>query len=136
MYTRFLPTPNQSILLFGPRGTGKSTWIRDRFPDTLTYDLLDTRETLRLSKDPHSLYRELATLSPGDWAVIDEVQKVPQLLDEVHRLIGDPSAIRNDLGWEPSVTFQELVRIMVDADVEVVADELAHAEIAAGRSAR
>ncbi len=55
---------------------------------------------------------------------------------EVHRLIGDPSAIRNDLGWEPSVTFQELVRIMVDADVEVVADELAHAEIAAGRSAR
>ena len=54
---------------------------------------------------------------------------------EVHRLIGDPSAIRNDLGWEPSVTFEELVRIMVDADVELVADELAHAEIAAGRSA-
>ena len=87
MYTRFLSTPNQSILLFGPRGTGKSTWIRDRFPDTVTYDLLDTRETLRLSKDPHLLYRELAMLSPGDWAVIDEVQKVPQLLDEVHRLI-------------------------------------------------
>ena len=55
---------------------------------------------------------------------------------EVHRLIGDPTAIRNDLGWEPSVTFEELVRIMVDADVELVADELAHAEIAAGRSAR
>ncbi len=54
---------------------------------------------------------------------------------EVHRLIGDPSAIREDLGWEPSVTFEELVRIMVDADVEMVADEIAHAEIAASRSA-
>jgi len=54
---------------------------------------------------------------------------------EVHRLIGDPSAIREDLGWEPSVTFEELVRIMVDADVEMVADEVAHAEIAASRSA-
>lgn len=55
---------------------------------------------------------------------------------EVHRLIGDPSAIRNDLGWQPSVTFEELVRIMVDADVEIVADEIAHAEMAAGRSVR
>ena len=53
----------------------------------------------------------------------------------MHRLIGDPSAIREDLGWVPSVTFEELVRIMVDADVELVADEIAHAEIAAGRSA-
>ena len=40
-----------------------------------------------MSKDPHSLHRELATLSWGSWAVIDEVQKVPELLDEVHRLI-------------------------------------------------
>jgi GDPmannose 4,6-dehydratase len=55
---------------------------------------------------------------------------------EVHRLFGDPSAIREDLGWEPSVTFEELVRVMVDADVEMVADEIAHAQITAGRSAR
>ena len=46
-----------------------------------------TGEALRLSKDPRSLYRELAALSCGSWAVIDEVQKVPALLDEVHRLI-------------------------------------------------
>ena len=87
MYSRLLATPSQSILLFGPRGTGKSTWIRDRFSDTVTYDLLDTGEALRLSKDPRSLYRELATLPSGSWAVIDEVQKVPDLLDEVHRLM-------------------------------------------------
>ena len=87
MYTRLLPTPTRSVFLFGPRGTGKSTWIRDRFPDTVTYDLLDTGEALRLSKDPHALYRELAALPRGSWVVIDEVQKVPALLDEVHRLI-------------------------------------------------
>ena len=47
MYTRLLPTPARSIFLFGPRGTGKSTWIRSRFPDAVSYDLLDVREALR-----------------------------------------------------------------------------------------
>ena len=75
------------MFLFGPRGTGKSTWIRDRFPNAATYDLLNTGEALRLGKDPQALYRELSALPPGAWAVIDEVQKVPALLDEVHRLM-------------------------------------------------
>lgn len=87
MYSRLLPNPAQSVFLFGPRGTGKSTWIRERFPDVLTYDLLDTSEALRFNKDPQVLYRELATLPAGSWAIIDEVQKAPQLLNEVHRLI-------------------------------------------------
>lgn len=87
MYSRLLKTPRQSIFLFGPRGTGKSTWIRGRFPKTTTYDLLDTGETLRLTREPGALYREVAGLPPESWVVIDEVQKVPALLDEVHRLI-------------------------------------------------
>ena len=87
MYTRLLPLPSQSIFLFGPRGTGKSTWLRHRFPAVPTYDLLDTGEALRLTKDPQALYRELAGLPAGSWAGIDEVQKIPALLDEVHRLI-------------------------------------------------
>ena len=87
MYARLLPTPTHSVFLFGPRGTGKTTWIRDRFPAAATYDLLDTGEALRLSKAPDALHRELATLPAGSWAVIDEVQKVPGLLNEVHRLI-------------------------------------------------
>ncbi|MDE0283427.1 MAG: DUF4143 domain-containing protein [Gammaproteobacteria bacterium] len=87
MYTRLLPNPIQSVFLFGPRGTGKSTWIRSRFPNAATYDLLDTGEVLRLNKDPQVLYSELATLPAGSWVVIDEVQKAPQLLNEVHRLI-------------------------------------------------
>ncbi len=87
MYARLLPTPVQSAFLFGPRGTGKSTWLRQRFPDAAYYDLLDTGEALRLAKDPGALYRELSLLPAGSWAVIDEVQKAPELLDEVHRLI-------------------------------------------------
>ena len=87
MYARLLPTPTRSTFLVGPRGTGKSTWIRDRFPNAATYDLLDTGEALRLGKDPQALYRELSALPPGAWAVIDEVQKAPALLDEVHRLM-------------------------------------------------
>ena len=70
--------PTQSIFLFGPRGTGKSTWIRNRFPDAVSYDLLDTGEALRLSKEPQAPHGELAALPKGSWAVIDEVQKVPQ----------------------------------------------------------
>lgn len=87
MYTRLLPDPAQSVFLFGPRGTGKSTWIRARFPQAVCYDLLDTSEVLRFNKDPDVLYRELAAMSAGSWVVIDEVQKAPQLLNEVHRLI-------------------------------------------------
>ena len=87
MYTRLLQDPAQSVFLFGPRGAGKSTWIRARFPQAVCYDLLDTGEALRLNKDPQTLYRELASLPAGSWVIIDEVQKAPQLLNEVHRLI-------------------------------------------------
>ena len=79
--------PSASFFLFGPRGTGKSTWIASNFAGAPTYDLLNTREALRLSRNPEALYRELEGLPSGTWVVVDEVQKVPDLLDEVHRLI-------------------------------------------------
>ena len=49
--------------------------------------MLDQSEYIRLERDPHQLGRELELLDPESWVVIDEVQKVPTLLDEVHRLI-------------------------------------------------
>ncbi|MFO1519209.1 MAG: AAA family ATPase [bacterium] len=73
--------------MLGPRGTGKSTWIRKTFPQAPTYDLLNTAEALRLSKEPQRLFHELASLPAESWVIIDEVQKVPALLDEVQRLI-------------------------------------------------
>lgn len=75
------------MFLFGPRGTGKSTWIQHHFRAAVIYDLLDTAEALRLSRNPSSFYQEVQALSPGSWVVVDEVQKVPELLNEVHRLI-------------------------------------------------
>ncbi len=87
MYTRLLSLPSQSSFLFGPRGTGKSTWIRASFPDATVYDLLDTSESLRLNREPEALYREVSGQPAGSWVVIDEVQKAPALLDQVHRLI-------------------------------------------------
>jgi len=87
MIKRLLEKPTGSILLLGPRGTGKSTWIQHHFRDAVIYDLLNTSESLRLSREPEMLYRELQSLPAERWIVIDEVQKVPALLDEVHRLI-------------------------------------------------
>ncbi len=87
MYARLLPDPDGSILLLGPRGTGKSTWIQSRLPRAHTYDLLDTSESIRLNRDPGALFDELRGLEPGSWVVIDEIQKAPALLDQVHRLM-------------------------------------------------
>lgn len=88
MFTRELKRIETSAFLFGPRGTGKSTWIKANYQaDTVVYDLLNTTELIRLSREPSLLYRETAHLPPGSWVVVDEVQKVPDLLNEVHRII-------------------------------------------------
>lgn len=87
MFHRLLTHYNHSFFLFGPRSTGKTTWISQQFPSAKIYDLLATREALRLSRDPSLLYDELSPLPGQSWVVIDEVQKVPALLNEVHRLI-------------------------------------------------
>lgn len=89
MWTRKLTIGNDSVILFGPRGVGKSTWIKQQFPTVPIYDLLDTKEFLRLSKEPSLINRELKHLPENSLVVIDEIQKVPALLDEVHRLIED-----------------------------------------------
>ena len=78
-----------SFFLFGPRGTGKSTWIRETIKPAATYDLLSTSESLRLNRDPATFGKECAVLDAGSWVVVDEVQKAPLVLDEVQRLMAD-----------------------------------------------
>lgn len=89
MYTRLLKNPQQSAFVFGLRAIGKSTWARSRFPDAMHYDLLDSSLYWDLSRDPNRLYREVSVKPAGSWIAIDEIQRVPALLNEVHRLIED-----------------------------------------------
>ena len=84
---RLLPAPAGSFFLFGVRGAGKTTWARRAFPKAVNFDLLDERLYLDLSADPARLGRELAGLRPGATVILDEVQRIPPLLNEVHRAI-------------------------------------------------
>jgi uncharacterized protein len=88
MFTRELQKIETSAFLLGPRGTGKSTWIQQNYEDDcIVYDLLNTAELIRLSRDPSLIYQETAHLPPDAWVIVDEIQKVPALLNEVHRII-------------------------------------------------
>lgn len=84
-YPRILAPPTGSFFLFGLRGTGKSTWARSMLPGAHRVDLLDEAEFHALLSDPGQLGAELAALPRGAWVVIDEVQRLPGLLNEVHR---------------------------------------------------
>lgn len=86
MYTRLLKLPldqNESIFLFGPRGTGKTFWVKNQIPNFIYINLLKFSTYQKLFNQPDSL---IEFLPPGynDWIVIDEVQRVPELLNEVH----------------------------------------------------
>jgi len=87
MYTRTLKVPkNKSFFLFGPRGTGKTTWLKANLPTALYFDLLDSDTYINLLAKPNRL-GEMIPSGWKDWVVLDEVQRVPQVLYEVHRLI-------------------------------------------------
>lgn len=81
---------HQSAFLWGARKTGKSTYLAQYFPHSIRYDLLKTDELVRLQIAPHLLREELVTLTTDQRqypVIIDEIQKIPALLDEVHWLI-------------------------------------------------
>lgn len=82
--------PERSFFLWGPRQTGKSTLLKERYPSALRIDLLRTSEFLRYTQNPGFLREEItAAKKLPSLILIDEVQKVPLLLDEVHAMIED-----------------------------------------------
>jgi predicted AAA+ superfamily ATPase len=87
MYPRLLqPPPRQSFFLFGPRGVGKTAWLHRQFPGALFFDMLDHQVYTELLAAPQRLGDRIPQ-GHKDWVVVDEVQRAPELLNEVHRLI-------------------------------------------------
>ncbi len=85
-----------SFFLFGPRGTGKSTLLKQKFnkDECLWLDLLDTSVEDRFALNPSDLYAIVQALPKEiGYVIVDEIQKVPKLLDEVHRLIEETDKI-------------------------------------------
>ena len=92
MFKRNLPLPppgEDTFFLWGPRQTGKTTLLRQRYPNARRVDLLKADEFRRYMANPERLREEIeaAGTPPGGQVVIDEIQKAPALLDEVHWLI-------------------------------------------------
>jgi predicted AAA+ superfamily ATPase len=87
MFPRMLERPRSSFFLFGPRGTGKSTWIRSRIEDAYVINLLPADAMLRYQRDPSQFRAEVLSRPQTQWIVVDEVQRVPRILDEVHFLM-------------------------------------------------
>jgi predicted AAA+ superfamily ATPase len=84
---RFLQTPGSSFFLFGPRGTGKSTWLHACLPDASVVDLLDPDTFRTFSSRPERLIALVEGSRGVKQVVVDEIQKAPHLLDVVHLLI-------------------------------------------------
>ena len=89
MFNRSLQLPRSGVetfFLWGPRQTGKTTLLKGAYPDALWIDLLKADEYRRYLQNPELLRAEIETQKSLRQVVIDEVQKVPQLLDEAHWL--------------------------------------------------
>ena len=90
MVPRICSPPPGSFFLFGPRGTGKTTWLKWALPNALYIDLLLPDVQRELSARPERLADLVRGAGPGADIVIDEVQRAPQLLDVVHHLLEGP----------------------------------------------
>ena len=87
VFQRITVAPKGSFFLFGARGVGKSTWARETFEGAHRFDLLDEGLFQSFLAEPGLFGAELRTLEPDSWVVVDEVQRIPGLLNEVHRAI-------------------------------------------------
>lgn len=86
-YLDLIKTRKSSFFLWGPRQVGKTSYLKTTFPDAIYIDLLNSSEFMKYIQNPNIIEQELRLTGKNKLIIIDEVQKVPLLLDEVHRLI-------------------------------------------------
>lgn len=90
MFDRLFNAPeNSSFFIFGARGTGKTSWLREKYPNAIYFDLLDSQTEIDLKTDPKNLLLRIPEKYRGP-VILDEVQKVPSILNEIHRQIENP----------------------------------------------
>ncbi len=87
LYERVLAKPNSSFFLFGMRGSGKSTWVSSLKNISLTINILNESLYQNILSNPLHFSGQLENLKDGSWVCIDEIQRIPSLLNEVHRFI-------------------------------------------------
>ncbi len=87
IYPRRLQPPASSFFLFGMRGVGKTSWARQHFPEAYRIDLLNESFYQTYLADSRVFRREIAGLKRGAWVVVDEIQRLPWLLNEIHGAI-------------------------------------------------
>ncbi|HBE04578.1 MAG: hypothetical protein A2096_14220 [Spirochaetes bacterium GWF1_41_5] len=92
---RFFHAPQkQSYFLFGPHGTGKSLFLKFYYPKAKFIDLLDDAVQFEYTRNPENLKHLLAAMRDNDVLIIDEVQKAPNLLSSIHKMMEDQSLPR------------------------------------------
>jgi predicted AAA+ superfamily ATPase len=82
------PLKKQSFFLFGPRGTGKSTWVKAAYPEAFRVDLLNEAVFQEYLRDPSAFEKELKA-QQSQIVLVDEIQRLPGLLNDVHRIMED-----------------------------------------------
>lgn len=91
---RFLTLPEQSFFLFGPRGTGKKTWLRQRLPEAIFVNPIRPEVYRKMASRSERLGEVVRGDPAGRDVVVDEVQRAPELLHVVHDLMEQPSPPR------------------------------------------
>ncbi len=94
--------PARSFFLFGPRGSGKSTWLRQEFGDAIWVDLLEESRYQSYLANPALFAQVLEGVPVGSWVVVDEIQRLPNLLNEVHRFIESDKKLKFALSGSSS----------------------------------